>query len=128
MLQKIKDIKDNHPWAFWVVCVVLFPIGIGLFVFFTWPRKQGQDQELLDTASRAQGAADAHQGMADAHQGMADEGIKQSNGQVSKVRERLAKMRKARQNYNENVHKPGVEDAGSWAELDKTTNAKDGDQ
>lgn len=61
MFDKIKEIKDKYPVAFWIICLGVFPIGLFLLIWFLMVGKTPTDRDLLDKASRDQGAADANE-------------------------------------------------------------------
>lgn len=122
MLSKIKEIEKNHPIPFWVTCIIVFPLGILLFVCLLLERKSATDRNLLDSAARDQGQADVHEKIADT---AAKEG-RRLDGEIEVKRERVgdlvSRVKARAEKYKKKERQ--VREANSWDMLDKEAGVK----
>lgn len=118
MLDSVKKFKEEYPWAFWTLAVIVFPVGIALLVWFLLSRRGGNDRDLMDRAARLEGQTDIHEENAKSSESNANAHIDNAEDRAKAIEESLRQIRQASQEARR-------EPATSWDALDKETGAKD---
>lgn len=122
MWEKIKEIKDKHPVVFWVVCLVVFPLGIAAVVALLLQRGKPKDRDLLDAAARSLGQADVHEQNADSAAKKGQQQDKEVQTQQRDVNETIRRVKERAKKYQKETQK--IQDADDWDDLDRQAGVK----